>query len=149
MSGISINSNFSLRSKMYIDARDSFKTLSEMVDFEETSIPEGKLTYCEETDSYYKFLSTNSDDINTGKWREFTTSGKVTTYSEDFAGDGATTEFVITHNLTSTNVTVKIYDKDKKECFFGVEIVDENSIKITSDILLDNTYGAFTAVVQV
>ena len=68
---ISINSNFLLQSKMFLDSRQSFETLVDMASFLEGAIPEGFLTYNKETDKFYKFNASNTVDPTLGKWREF------------------------------------------------------------------------------
>ena len=68
---ISINSNFSLLSKVHLDSRQSFETLVDMASFLEGAIPEGFLTYNKETDKFYKFNASNTVDPTLGKWREF------------------------------------------------------------------------------
>ena len=68
---ISINSNFSLLSKVHLDSRQSFETLVDMASFLEGAIPEGFLTYNKETDKFYKFNASNEVDPTLGKWREF------------------------------------------------------------------------------
>ena len=72
---ISINSNFQLLSKLHLDSRKSFDTLADMASFLEGAIPEGFITYCVETDKYYKFNALNDVDATTGKWREFSSGG--------------------------------------------------------------------------
>ena len=68
---IQVASNFRLNSKNFLDAREGFKTIADMKAFPESSIPDGLITYvAPPVDKYYKFLSTNSDDPDTGKWRE-------------------------------------------------------------------------------
>ena len=72
---ISINSNFQLLSKLHLDSSKSFNTLVDMASFLEGAIPEGFITYCVETDKYYKFNALNDVDATTGKWREFSSGG--------------------------------------------------------------------------
>ena len=69
---IQVASNFMLNSKNFLDARGGFKTIASMKAFPESGIPDGLITYvAPPVDKYYKFLSTNSDDPVTGKWREY------------------------------------------------------------------------------
>ena len=47
---------------------------------------------------------------------------------------GGLYELTYTHNLASENITVQVYNTDSKyEMFVDTQIVDSNSIKITSD----------------
>ena len=69
---IQVASNFMLNSKNFLDARGGFKTIASMKAFPESGIPDGLITYvAPPVDKYYKFLSTNSNDPVTGKWREY------------------------------------------------------------------------------
>ena len=72
---IQVASNFMLKSKNFLDARQSFDTILAMTSFSEKSLPDGFIAYCKENDKYYKFNSTNSIDTTFGKWREYTASG--------------------------------------------------------------------------
>lgn len=72
---IQVGSNFSLKNKNFLDNRQSFDTILDMVSLSESAIPEGFLAYNKETDKYYKFNSNNSIDMTLGKWREYNTSG--------------------------------------------------------------------------
>lgn len=73
--GIQVGDNFDHKSKKPLDARTSYTTLALMKAVVDANINEGCLAYCAETDKYYKFLSTNTVDESTGKWREFSSGG--------------------------------------------------------------------------
>lgn len=95
--GIQVGDNFDHKSKKPLDARTSYATLALMKVVVDANINEGCLAYCAETDKYYKFLSTNTVDDSTGKWREFSSGGGGgTTYT---AGDG----IIIDNNEISTD----------------------------------------------
>lgn len=64
-----IADNFNYQGKLPNFDRDTFKTLSEMKDYPETSIDEGHLSLCLEDGKRYEFLSTNIESPTTGKWR--------------------------------------------------------------------------------
>lgn len=86
MAGIPIADNFNIQMQKPLDGRVAYSTLSSMKSQVDTSIYDGCLAYCSEDDKYYKFLSTNTVDPDTGKWREFSSGGGGgTTYT---AGDG-------------------------------------------------------------
>lgn len=87
-----IGDNFNYQANKPNFERDSFTTLAAMKAYPETSIDDGHVSYCAETDKHYKFLSTNTVDATTGKWREFETgaslpeegtAGQVFTKTED------------------------------------------------------------------
>lgn len=68
---IIIGDNFNYQGKKPNFTRDSFKTLEAMRTASESLYDEGHLSFCEEDKKTYKYLSTNEDDVTTGKWREF------------------------------------------------------------------------------
>lgn len=89
-----IGDNFNYQANKPNFERDSFKTLEDMRTYPETSIDDGHISYCKETDKHYKFVSSNTVDGTTGKWREFETgagipeggtTGQVLTKTEDGA----------------------------------------------------------------
>lgn len=67
--GIGLGMGFKLDAKSHLDVRKSFKTVEEMKNFPETSIPEGFTTFNEATGLEYQFLSTNEVSETLGKWR--------------------------------------------------------------------------------
>lgn len=72
-----IGDNFNYQANKPNFERDSFTTLAAMKAYPETSIDDGHISYCAETDKHYKFLSTNTVDATTGKWREFETGASM------------------------------------------------------------------------
>lgn len=92
--GIIVTDNFSPKTPKFIDDRQSFETLEEMKNCDINLLPEGFETYCVETNKKYKFLSSNSIDVNLGKWRlveggaaeevYFTTTSPVTNKVGEF-----------------------------------------------------------------
>ena len=84
---IQVGDNFQYKGKKFLDDRMSFDSLSDMKAYDETSLPDGIITYNKEDSKYYKFLSTNSDNDTTGKWREHVVassgSGSGTTLTKD------------------------------------------------------------------
>lgn len=82
---IQVGDNFDHKSKKPLDGRISYATLALMKAVADANIYEGCVCYCVENDKYYKFLSTNTVDQTTGKWREYSSGGGGSTYT---AGDG-------------------------------------------------------------
>lgn len=68
---LQIGDNFQYQGQKPNFVRDEFETLALMKAFPETSLNEGHLSFCKETSLVYKFLSTNTVDDSTGKWRIF------------------------------------------------------------------------------
>lgn len=75
--GLLIGDNFNYQANKPNFERDSFATLAAMKAYPETSIDDGHISYCAETNKHYKFLSSNPVDGTTGKWREFETGASL------------------------------------------------------------------------
>lgn len=67
---IQVVDNFNYRGKKPNFDRDSFDTLQDMKNYSENSLDDGHISYCKETNKYYKFNSNNQSDPTTGKWVE-------------------------------------------------------------------------------
>lgn len=65
---MNIASNFGLQSKLPNFERDQFDTLDSLKAFPETSLDEGHISYCLETNKHYVFRSGNTPDPVLGKW---------------------------------------------------------------------------------
>lgn len=70
---INIGTNFAYHGKLPNFDRDKFKTKAAMMAFDENSIDEGHLSYCEEDGNVYQYKSANTADATTGRWRLFKT----------------------------------------------------------------------------
>lgn len=66
--GIQVSAGFDLKSRSFLDIRQSFETLNELVATPESQVPNGFVSFCEEDGKYYQFLAANEDSA-TGKWR--------------------------------------------------------------------------------
>ena len=86
---INIADNMGYNGKKPLDGRTEYATLAAMKAVADANINEGCLAYNKEDGKYYKFLSTNTVDVTTGKWREFSTGGGQT--YNDFTGATAST----------------------------------------------------------
>ena len=86
---LTIGDNFKYQANKPNFERDSFATLEAMKAYPETSIDDGHLSYCAETNKHYKFLSSNTVDETTGKWREF-----ETTVGNSFPSDGVEGQYL-------------------------------------------------------
>lgn len=75
--GIKIGTHFSPRFKRPIDDRFQFDTVAEMAGFAEAALYDGIKTFVSQDKKTYKYLSTNTIDPTTGKWRV------VSNYSSD------------------------------------------------------------------
>ena len=75
---INIGTNFAYHGKLPNFDRDKFKTKDAMMAFDENSIDEGHLSYCEEDGNVYQYKSANTADATTGKWRLFKTEADAT-----------------------------------------------------------------------
>ena len=86
---LTIGDNFKYQANKPNFERDSFATLEAMKAYPETCIDDGHLSYCAETNKHYKFLSSNTVDETTGKWREF-----ETTVGNNFPSDGVEGQYL-------------------------------------------------------
>mgnify|MGYP003521438593 FL=1 len=86
---LTIGDNFKYQANKPNFERDSFATLEAMKAYPETSIDDGHLSYCAETNKHYKFLSSNTVDETTGKWREF-----ETTVGNNFPSNGVKGQYL-------------------------------------------------------
>lgn len=68
---IKIGANFAYNGKLPNFERDRFETKAAMKAFDENSIDEGHLSYCEEDGNVYQYKSANTADATTGRWRLF------------------------------------------------------------------------------
>lgn len=74
---LNIGDNFKYLGKKFLDSRESFATLAEMKSC--TDVPDGFITYCQETDTRYEYKSSNANNVTTGHWREFVIEGEAGT----------------------------------------------------------------------
>ena len=72
---INIGDNFSYLGKKFLDDREHFKTVAEMKAC--NNVPNGFITYCDETNSRYEYHSDNQNDTTLGKWRIFTSAPDI------------------------------------------------------------------------
>ena len=73
--GISVADNFSYLGGKPLDGRIQYATLAAMKAMADATLYEGCEAYCVATDKYYKWLSSNTVDADTGKWREVESGG--------------------------------------------------------------------------
>ena len=111
--GIKVGMGFKLDAKLNLDARKSFKTLAEMKNFPESSIPEGFTTFNEATGLEYQFLSTNDVDETLGKWRvKVADKSAIITLTkaeyEALATKDPETYYIITDDVDSVTTTSTI-----------------------------------------
>lgn len=104
---ISLGANISYKGRLPLDDRNSFNTILDMVYFPESSLDEGHISYCKETDKHYKFNSGNETNLQTGKWREFNSG-------------------------TSTDEKVKLTSLSTNSSYLS-DLLDNSTIKIDID----------------
>ena len=78
---IKIGANFAYNGKLANFERDKFVTKAAMKAFDENSIDEGHLSYCEEDGNIYQYKSANAADATTGKWRIFKADVDLSAYA--------------------------------------------------------------------
>lgn len=101
---INIADNMGYNGKKPLDARVSYSTLALMKAVTDANIYEGCLAYCAETDKYYKFLSTNTVDETTGKWREFSSGSAGTTDYTDLENKPSIEGVTLSGNKTASDL---------------------------------------------
>jgi len=75
-------------------------------------------------------------------------SGMTTKYTEDFIGDGLKDVFTVTHNLGTPDVLVSIRDLMTNDRWLtDIDIVDNNTIKLTFDNVPENTQNFRVTVI--
>lgn len=102
---IQIGSNYMLKNKTFLDARQSFDDITAMTSFSIKSLPEGFIAYVKSEDKYYKFNSTNDFDTQLGYWKEYN------------GGTGSSTDEKVKLNSTS-------------ESKYLEELIDNSTIEV-------------------
>lgn len=72
---LTIGDNFSYLGGKPLDGRLKYNTLADMVAMAESTLYDGCLAYCVESDKNYQWKSSNDSDDTLGKWREFGSGG--------------------------------------------------------------------------
>lgn len=118
--GLLIGDNFNYQANKPNFERDSFATLAAMKAYPETSIDDGHISYCAETDKHYKFLSSNSVDATTGKWREFNSGsnsgGYIIDYITEQSGSITKTQYNEIVNAINNNIPIYVSLSDGFTC---------------------------------
>lgn len=70
-----LGDNFSYGGSKPLDARLKYSTTTEMKAVADSTMYDGCLAYCTETDKTYQWKSTNEVDTTLGRWREFSSGG--------------------------------------------------------------------------
>lgn len=102
--GISVADNFDHKSKKPLDARTSYATTALMKAVTDANMNEGCLAYCDETDKYYKFLSSNTVDETLGKWREWAGGGGGTSDYSDLSNKPSINNVTLSGNKTNSDL---------------------------------------------
>lgn len=74
---LKLGDGFSYLARKPLDERLTFTTLQDMVDFSESSLYTGIISYNKETNAFYTFNADNPVDATLGKWRDFFSTGTV------------------------------------------------------------------------
>lgn len=101
---INIADNMGYNGKKPLDNRTQYSTLALMKTVTDANINEGCLAYCAETDKYYKFLSTNTVDETTGKWREFSSGGGGASDYSDLTNKPSIEGVTLSGNKTASDL---------------------------------------------
>lgn len=123
-----IGDNFSYQGRKPNFTRDQFQTLEQMRNFPDTSIDDGHICYCVETNKHYKFNTNNSYSVNTGKWRIFASG---TSGSSDLGYDILDQDII--NNIDPSELPEKYIIIPNKES----DLAQNN---ISREIQMDGTY---------
>ena len=105
--GIQVGDNFDHKSKKPLDGRIQYATLALMKAVTDANIYEGCEAYCVETDKYYKFLSSNTVDETTGKWRERESGGGGTPDYSDLTNKPQINSVVLSGNKSASDLKLQ------------------------------------------
>lgn len=153
ISGIEIASPMSLKTAKFLDARQGVENLDELLDLNTDIIPDGFEVYVKNEDCKYKYLSTNDEDVSTGKWRVLISESvdRFKKTHSTFTGDGATTTFDVVHNFNLTDTKayqITVRDNAKNDIIVAHEPKTgsgENAITLTFDVapLVTETFDVY------
>lgn len=123
---VQVIDNFKYAGKKPNFERDQFATIADMKAYPESSLDEGHVAYCVETEKAYRYKSSNTDDATTGKWREDT---GVTKLPGSITNINSSTNLSTVLNAVfgTTNVATLT------EMFKGV-VIDANGRVITAQL---------------
>ena len=69
MASVKVDLPFELQNNSPVDAKQNFKTLAEMKNFDERFLSDTAMCTCDEDGKLYVFNKLNTVDTSTGKWR--------------------------------------------------------------------------------
>ena len=92
-----LGDNFSYQGAKPLDARLKYDTMANMKAVADATMYDGCLAYCVATDKTYQWKSTNTVDVDTGKWREFTSGDSLPL-------GGTTGQALVKHSNTDKDV---------------------------------------------
>ena len=70
MASVKVDLPFELQNNSPVDAKQNFKTLAEMKNFDERFLSDTAMCTCDEDGKLYVFNKLNTVDTTTGKWRK-------------------------------------------------------------------------------
>ena len=70
MASVKVDLPFELQNNSPVDAKQNFKTLAEMKNFDERFLSDTAMCTCDEDGKLYVFNKLNTIDTTTGKWRQ-------------------------------------------------------------------------------
>lgn len=143
---IKIGDNFSYLGKKFLDARQSFQTLTDMKKCND--VPIGFITYCVENNKRYEYNPGNEDDATIGKWREYKVGADVTDcfYMGDETPDN---EDVLWFDSGEANATELTYDNPiVDELFACIRTLQSQISKLQEDVEYLKLYGGGGGSIQ-
>ena len=137
--GINIADNFNYQGAKPLDSRIKYATVAAMAAQPEATLYDGCLAYVVGVDKYYKWLSTNTSDPSTAKWREFTTGG-----GGGGGGDLDTELDINSHNAVENQAIARAINDLRFNAIFYVlkpfGIIQQYTERVIN-IAIDNIFG--------
>ena len=117
---INIGDNFSYLGKKFLDDREHFDTVAKMKACND--VPNGFMTYCDETNTRYEYHTDNEEDATLGKWRVFKSVPDVN--FDEYVTQGELEEAIKDVDMTSQleNYATKEY---VDEAIDGVDVTKQ------------------------
>lgn len=133
---LSIGDNFQYLGAKPLDARLKYTTVAEMKAVGDSTMYDGCLAYCSETDKTYQWKSANTVDETTGKWREFTSGG---------SGGTGTASSIVTGTLLANGWS----SNTQTLTITGITSDSVGAIGVTNDITTAQMEAVRSAIISV
>ena len=131
---LTLGDNFSYQGAKPLDARLNYTTLANMKAVGDATMYDGCMAYCTETDKTYQWKANNTVDVDTGRWREFSSGGgggSDTVLTETLLAGGTSVTF--TDPAISGDVIIDIYTDKAGLEYNSIDASVANTITLAYD----------------